>query len=252
MVSSSIFLDHGPDNFRMQKHIYSKSSKDLGIACMLSHVGGRRLDDRNPPNDQADARLVEEEAEFGGNGAQRLRAKCHCGGVSFTISRPTEDHVNDEFHKKYISPVDKTKWVATLDVCDDCRLINGTHVVGWTFLPLAICDPPINRDLKIGTTKTYSSSPGVVRSFCGTCGATVFFSCESREPSEAKKVVDLATGILRAPEGSMAAKWLTWRTRVAFLETGKRYDAEFGEALEEGMRKWTAERQGTELNSPIG
>lgn len=251
VVASSIFLDHSPDKFYIKKHIYSKSAKDGGIACMLPQVGGRQLEDQNPPEDREDAKLVEGETAFDSNRAERLRAKCHCGGVSFTISRPTEEHANDEFHSKYVSPVDKTKWLATLDICNDCRLVDGTHVIGWTFFPLAICDPPIKGDLKIGTAKTYSSSPGVLRSFCGTCGATVFFTCEDRTLSEETRVVDLATGILRAAEGPMAEKWLTWRTRVAFLESGKQYDAEFGEALEEGMRRWTAEHQGTELNDPV-
>jgi hypothetical protein len=65
-------------------------------------------------------------------------------------------------------------------------------------------------------------------------------------------VVDLATGILRAPEGPMAEEWLTWRTRVAWLPSGKKYDGEFAQALEEGMKEWTVKRYGQELDLEIG
>lgn len=250
--ATSIFTDHGPENFQIGRHIYTKSVKDEGISQMLTHIGGREFDVYNPPEDSPKAKLLESEPEVGEDGKDRMRAQCHCGGVSFTFPRPTEEVINDEYMSKYVSHLDKTKWHACFDACDDCRRVNGTHVVGWTFIPLALCEPPIKPDLLIGTAKTYQSSPDVLRSFCGTCGATFFYSIEERRPTDRQQVVDISTGVLRAPEGGMAENWLTWRARLAWLDSGKRFDNAFAEALQEGMNKYVLEKEGTIEDYNIG
>ena len=250
-MSTSIFSDHGPDVFQINRHIFSKSVKDCGIAPMVMNVGGRVLADRNPPDDHPRAEIVSGEIETGKDGEERLRAECYCGGVSFTIPRPTKKVMENPFMSQYVSPEDNTKWLAAFDLCDDCRLSDGTHVVGWAFIPLSLCEPPITSDLKIGTAKNYASSPGVLRSFCGTCGATVFYHHDDRKPSDETHVVDLATGILRAPEGGMAENWLHWRARAAWTASGQRFDKEFTDALEEGMRKWSMEKYGKVLDMSI-
>lgn len=248
VISSSIFLDHGKDNFLIRKHIHSGSTKDGGLAACMERVIGREQPDDG--RDSTEGRVLEDwhpdeaaevsEPEFDSGGRQRLRAQCHCGGVSFTIGRPTEEHMNDSFHRQYLSPLDQSKWFATWDVCNDCRLVHGNHVIGWTFIPVSSIDKPIKKDLAIGTSKTFESSPGVRRSFCGTCGATVFFSCDDRCPTEEKQVVDIATGILRAPGGTNATDWLTWRPRLAHSSSGYQFDPQFCRNLEEGMKQWTA------------
>lgn len=250
-LSPSTFSGCGPGDFQVTEHVYSKSARDGGLSRILTHVGGRLLGEWNPPDDLPDAKIVESQPEFGDDGIGRLRAECHCGGVSFTIQRPPQEMVQDEYWGKYVSPIDETKWLATLDVCDDCRLFNGTHVVGWAFVPRILCDPPLGQDLMIGTSKTFSSSEGVLRSFCGTCGATVFYSCDDRCPSDERHVVDLATGILRAPEGPMAREWLTWRARISFLKSGKRFDKELAESLADGMNSWAVDAEGKPVDFVI-
>ncbi|KAH6609244.1 hypothetical protein Trco_002590 [Trichoderma cornu-damae] len=247
--STSIFTDHGPDNFVIKTHVFSDSAKDKGLAQALTHLGERKLPDWNPPKDDPRAKVVESEPEVGEDGQERLRAQCHCGGVSFTIRRPSPEIFEHETLRKFASPIDSTKWLGSYDVCDDCRLSNGTHVAGWTFVPLSYCEPEIKSDLKIGTAKVYPSSPGVQRCFCGTCGATVFYSDDERKlpGPENWHLVDLATGILRAPEGSMAENWLTWRPRLAWADSGKRFDAAFANGLEEGMKKYVVGKVGEEL-----
>lgn len=53
--------------------------------------------------------------------------------------------------------------------CDDCRRNCAAPVVGWLGVPLSrfrwTGDAP----------KTYESSPGVYRQFCGTCGSPIGF-----------------------------------------------------------------------------
>jgi hypothetical protein len=71
--------------------------------------------------------------------------------------------------------------------------------------------PDANQGLAL---KHHWSSPDVCRSFCGNCGATVFYWSGQR-PDE----VHLAVGLLRAEEGSMARKWLEWEWgKCSFME----------------------------------
>lgn len=252
VVSSSIFSEQTPDCFRFKLHVFSKSAKDESFCSMLTCIGDREIIVWNPPDNDPRAKIVESKIEVGEDGQEQLRAQCHCGGVSFTIKRPSQEIISDEWLSQFVSPLDKNKWRACIDTCDDCRLVTGTHVIGWTFIPVQCCEPTINADLKIGTAKTYSSSVGVLRSFCGFCGATVFYSHEDRQRGEGRQVVDLATGIIRAPEGSMAQNWLTWRSRIAWVESGKRFDKEFTEALEVGMDRWAIDTYGEKLTWEIG
>lgn len=252
VVSSSIFSEQRPDCFQIKLHAFSKSAKDDGLSPMLTRIGDREMRVWNPPDNDPRAKIVEAEVEVGEDGQGRLRAQCHCGGVSFTIKRPSQEVIGDEWLSQFVSPLDESKWRASLDICDDCRLVTGTHVIGWTFVPLQCFEPAIKVDLKIGTAKTYVSSAGVLRSFCGTCGATVFYSHEDRQRGDGRQVVNLATGIIRAPEGSMAQNWLTWRSRIGWTESGKRFDKEFIEALEEGMTRWAVDTYGEKQTWKIG
>jgi len=116
--------------------------------------------------------------------------------------------------------------------------------------------------LKLGTLKTFESSNGVLRAFCSVCGATVFFLMEARtwrggadevvggEEDDGKyMMVDVATGILRAPDGVAAENWLTWRTgRVGWYESGERYDAEFSRSLAKGLEDWGIKTHGEAVN----
>lgn len=250
-IATSMFEDHGSENFKISKHVFSKSAPGAVIPAAVSEIDGQKVGSWNPPDDDPRAKVNKTSPEVGPNGEDRLRAQCYCGGVSFTFGRPNDEVRNDKFMSKYVSPVDKNKWMAIYDVCNDCRLMNGTHLVGWTFVPLALCDPPIKTDLKIGTAKTFSSSTGVLRSFCGTCGATIFFSCTQRSPTEEQAVVDIATGILRCPGGVMGEDWFTWRATLAFEGTGIGYDKGFGEALRDGMAAWSEKRNGERLAMEI-
>ncbi|KJZ77332.1 hypothetical protein HIM_03056 [Hirsutella minnesotensis 3608] len=250
-VSTSIFTDYGPDKFQIKTHVFSKSAKGGGLASILTRIRGGEMGDWNPPDDDPSAKVAIPEREKGPDGQDRLRAQCHCGGVSFTIKRPTQRVLDDPTLSKVVSPIDKSKWIASLDACSDCRLTSGTHVVGWTFVPFAMCEPSFWPNLQIGTAKSFSSSEGVLRSFCGTCGATLFYTCKDRTSNEETAVVDIATGIIRAPEGAMAEDWVTWKTPIAFTPDGESFDRDFTLALSEGMRNWAKEKYGRELDFQI-
>ena len=248
-VATSIFSEHGEDTFQIRAHCFTRAAPGGGLYDWLPSMGDRTLNTWNPdpsnttfPPGSSDIDAAK--PEFDSSGNERLRAECHCGGVSFTIPRPSiSEVVNDAFAAKYVSPLDRDKWVACLDLCDDCRLLDGTHVVGWTFVPLALTEPKISPDLKIGTLKTYESTKGVLRAFCGTCGATVIYSCDERAPEDGLQIVDIAVGVLRAPEGALAENWLTWRTgKIAWYPSGERYDEVFAKSLKKGHEEWGLNR----------
>ncbi|KAK7744319.1 hypothetical protein SLS62_010277 [Diatrype stigma] len=249
--------------FLIDEHLYTRSAP-AGLYDWLPSIGpARKLRITNPEDGSAEPEIPE--AEFGAvDGEDRLRCECHCGGVSFTIRRPPPlavtttagdgaggDGNEDEVAvavRECASPVHPRRWKAVVDACNDCRLVNGVHVGAWAYVPLAMCEPGIGPDLQIGTSKTYASSPGTLRSFCGVCGATVFYYHprhrleEHGAEGEGKRhdgVVRISVGVFRAPEGVRADSWLTWRTsEISGLRAGCAYDREYFESLNEGVRNW--------------
>ncbi|KUI54972.1 hypothetical protein VP1G_02352 [Cytospora mali] len=259
IVATSLFSEHGEDIFQIRTHCFTEGSNGgKGLFTWLPKMGNRDMKFWNPgPDDGWWSYGREEklpEKEFDEEGNEVLRAECHCGGVSFTIPRPTIPAVKDDsFVSQWISPKDPNKWMACLDVCDDCRLHCGTHVVGWTFVPRAKIQPPMPQSLApYGTMKTYVSSKGVLRGFCWKCGATVIFSCDDRNPNSEQQIIDVSIGILRAPEGILAENWLTWRTgRVGWLEDGEKFDPVFAKSLAEGLKDWSLKTYGDAWNFDI-
>ncbi|KOS19730.1 hypothetical protein ESCO_000348 [Escovopsis weberi] len=236
--SISILSETGPGVFQIKIRGFSRSVKDLGIAPYLARMGGRDIPEYNMPPGHPQSRLVEASPEVGEDGTDRLRVQCHCAGVSFTVKRPPREVLDDMFLSAWVCPEDQSRWLAAFDLCDDCRLQTGTHVNGWMFVPPSSCEPAVPPDLKMGTIKTYASSPGVLRGFCGDCGATVFLARADRRLSDERAIISISTGLIRAPEGFMARDWLGWRSKVAFLNDGKRFDREFAESLEEGFKAY--------------
>ncbi len=257
-VATSNFDDHSESTFQIRFHFFTNAAPGGGLYQWLPKMGDREVKQWSPPPGSKDFPIPPAEPptqEFDSEGREVLRAECHCGGVSFAVPRPTRpESTSSKFIQQFISPLDKNKWVAVLDTCDDCRLVDGAQVIPWTFVPLAQTQPRIPPDLKFGTLVTYKSSPSVLRAFCGVCGATVFFSSdEETDPNGNDTIVDLSVGILRAPEGPTADNWLTWRTgRLSFHGSGKRFDPVFAESLAKGFDEWGRKTYGESPNFDIG
>lgn len=153
-----------------------------------------------------------------------LAAKCHCGGVDLLIKRA--NHTGEASNR--CSHPDSTKYPAYMCACRSCRLSTGTSLVPWTLVyPENVFNGKVvTGDDRVPDNKThvtfgfatknssanpglslrqYWSSPDTCRSFCHKCGATVSYWCGQR-PDE----LDIAVGILRSEEGSMARRWLGW------------------------------------------
>jgi hypothetical protein len=195
------------------------------------------------------------EAQAPKTSTEVLSASCHCGNVHFRISRPDSKVSRDPVSnfpdlmvayasKDPITPnpddvkwwlrSNDTKYLAGTCTCKSCRLISGFEIQTWAFIPQGnICfvigqqqsvptskftSTEIPLDFgelhRLGIIQDYESSPGVIREFCACCGATVFWHDKWRP-----KLIDVSVGLLRAPEGSRAGKWLDWWTgRVSFEE----------------------------------
>jgi hypothetical protein len=254
VISTSIFDTNAndiPKVWEIKTHVNTHSAPGGGIYDWLPTLGGKEIRVWNPADEEkADTEI---ELPRDSEGKEMLRAECHCGGVSFNISRPTRAMVEDAEYRKILPPGDPTHWSGVLDLCDDCRLLTGSHVVPWTFVPESSITPQFSQNLELGTAKSYQSSPGVLRSFCGTCGATVggYFGDE-RMHSNGDRLLDISCGILRAPEGVLAEQWITWRTgRPSWADSGARYDRELAESLIAGMATWGKEKHGEVLDFPI-
>lgn len=150
----------------------------------------------------------------------KLSVKCHCGGVSLLVSRA--DYTNNPFKvKPRMIPTNPNKYYAWFCACRSCRLATGYSLQPMVYVPpgaitsaltneavvfgAAAKEPEANKGLKL---KHYRSSDEAQRSFCSSCGATVFYYYLG---DEGDGVVDISAGILRADSGAMAREWLEWK-----------------------------------------
>lgn len=225
------------------RHQHIQDTKDGGISIWL---GGQETQATtaqvHPSGSVAPVEPPRDETET-------LAASCLCSNVRFSITRPDESSTlaRSTFPdlmlaycrtpKETLANAGDTKWwlqacgtkyLAGTCACRSCRLISGFEIQTWAFIPRSnmsfhVPSPsagaatPLALDfatLPPGILQSYESSPGVVREFCPRCGATVFWHDRWRPD-----LVDVSVGLLRAPEGARAERWLRWWTdRVSFAE----------------------------------
>lgn len=243
-------VEAGETVWDFQSHIFVDSTRDGGLAILLPQIGNKKLKlwKRKPVATVISA----EPGDWSGPIPQNVRenaithehtyleAKCHCGGISFFISRPTEEH--NAAIPSSLRPTDDSKYPAIHDACTTCRLTLSSFPVSWLFVPkAALLTCPVSRtsypeDGILGTAKSYTSSEGVRRTFCGRCGAGVAYSCADRPD-----LVDIAAGLLQLgsgggkAQGVRAEEWIEWKT----VRVGWEGDALWKEsvlALKEGLR----------------
>lgn len=228
-------------------HEFLEDTLDGGLSLCLTNANGSHLDSflQGPdqtaiPNSDFLSRLEQISADRAGKGpahnSRRLQASCHCGGVAYCITRPgipsgeisspwpdlimpsnTGHADNKDDVKWWLRPSDSgTKYLAGTCACRSCRLASGVPIQTWAFVPLLNIEQSDGSqfDFRSGTLEHFASGEGVQREFCGVCGATAFWHCETRP-----ELIDVSVGLLRAREGSRAGQWLEWWTdRVSFKE----------------------------------
>lgn len=212
-------------------------------------AGGEVVSDDWPP--------AESLAGFEKKTGESVAIRCKCRGVDLVLKRGSYDRVAKDQLPWNVDPYTH-KLSTVLCGCDSCRLQGGTDVFYWAsvameHLSAAQTDAPFptskqelkesvdRRDPAIGSLAYYTSATkaGVVRFFCNTCSATVFFSEKERPGS-----LDVSVGLLDAPEGARAEGFLSW----AFGEIDFKQDANGGwraqhfDAVEKDSEKWRIAR----------
>jgi hypothetical protein len=230
-----------------------------------------------PSQDNHDRDEAEVAAKKKSSETTAVHAHCHCNGIQFWISPPTSasKHIPDTPFPDLITPYHNTpssqtsnpqsqtwwlqnggtRYLAGLCTCTSCRRISGFDITAWAFVPStsifldeACTIPfrfrafPTTADSQEQTTlRAYESSKNVLRSFCGTCGANVFWDGRAEEGKE--RVVDVAVGLLDAESGVRAEEMLAWWTgRVSFCEEA--VNAGLVNGLEDGLRMWGEDNRG--------
>lgn len=257
-VLSAGSVDPSSAGFQFTRHINVASTKDGGLSPYLEVVSGVRMEthqhhERDGIGGDPCASLPDTTAASTasaappGNG-DALQAFCHCGNVRFHITHPNaasrlphsgfSDLIvpfkagpaalvqNPDDVKWWLRPTEEapTHFLAGTCACRSCRLITGFEIQTWVFVPRANIffhvdgDPAIVpldfATLPAGILRSYESSPGVLRESCVKCGATVFWHDRWRP-----ELIDVSVGLLDAPEGARAERWLDWwKGRVSFSE----------------------------------
>ncbi|KAF2825084.1 hypothetical protein CC86DRAFT_241596, partial [Ophiobolus disseminans] len=188
--------------WQFTKHIFVSSTQDGGLAFFLTRIGNSNVRLWN-------SRPIDDPAVGTGELQMQLEVKCHCTSIHFPISRPSPQ---SKFQGKHCA-------------CRSCRFATSTPVASWVYVPTSSLSLPANLLFNsnskppslgpgFGTLQTYTSSPGVTRSFCSTCGA-----CVAVVRDEEKGVVQVAAGLFRA-KGVRAEEWVEWGRDVGGLEDG--------------------------------
>lgn len=265
-------LEKFKDIFNNPCHQFIGDTRDGGLADHLRVVDGVKLPRYKDtigsvevpfPWKSSDVDDESQDSKDHENTANQLEGYCHCGAISFSITRPTDaslapsaaypdlihrhegsrlstiSNIRDE--KWWLRPPSSpspTKYLAGHCMCTFCRLASGSTIVSWAFIPLANI---VQRDTDIQLNlsnesqrptglKRYIASPGEYYEFCASCGATVF-SWQTGTPD----LIHVAVGMLDEKGGARVEGWLEWhRDRVSYKE--KAFDNSFARGLEEGLK----------------
>jgi hypothetical protein len=207
-------------------HEFVGDTSDGGIAVHLTKVGGRDVPcygedpdvsgaERLQP-DELDKLLAETDTAAASRG-KFLEASCRCGSCRLRIASPI---YKDSDEGWYLPKHDRNKYYARFCCCQSCRLTLGFSLQPWAYIPPSQIQTsdgsPVIFGLETGKAgqfdklKHYQSSDTVLRSFCGECGATIFY-----QSFERPYVVDVSVGVLRSKVGNaMVGEWLEWDRNV--------------------------------------
>ena len=207
---------------RISRHVNVQSTFDGGLAVFL-----RSSNDQNIPllNGDVNSSLFQPSTPPSTN-HDSLQAGCHCGGISFSIRRNTDNHGTQSRLGS------SGRFTSYFCACRSCRLSSGSTLVPFALIPVTsvsgmdITQSTLSRSAFPAPLGHIWSSPSACRTFCRGCGASIFYWNRER-PDE----LDMAVGIFRA-DGAMCRSWLDWQWgRCSFTE----------ETVDEDIsRAWTA------------
>lgn len=154
---------------------------------------------------------------------ESVPVRCRCKGVDFVLRRGNYEGIPKDKLPCNIDP--ETHKLSTVFCgCDSCRLQGGYDMWYWAYtnlelLSAATMDTPFPRskhelkefvdrkDPAVGSLAYFASKTkaGVLRFFCSTCSATVFFAEDERP-----ELIDISVGLIDAPDGARAEGFLSW------------------------------------------
>lgn len=267
VLCSGAITDEGVET-ELQGQIYVKDTKDGGMSSWLPSIQGweeyglqsKPVDPEHP--------LVKPSEIDEKRTALELPAYCQCRKVEFKITRPNEKSSDlhgpfADLFVPYVSSAPETiankddikwwlsrqgpKYLAGTCACHSCRKNSGYDIQAWAFIPkvnLIHTDGSLLEVEKWQSLTEYKSSLGVHRYFCDTCGATVFWCCDSRPD-----LIDVSAGLLDAEEGTRAESWLQWWTnRISFEEEAP--NKSLIASLKSGLKSWGEQSGDSGQNAP--
>lgn len=237
-VAAGLLPNLNVDLVKITEHFWVGDTMDGGASVYMQNLKGTSqavprwrkgrgeadglLDGQWPSQDSCQERNANDSSHGS------VRIQCLCKGVDFTLWRGNDGFSELKAQGKLPGWVNPTtlKPVAAYDACDSCRFMVGVPIMHWTFARVAQLGfasgnqdsegfPTNTPDLKaavkagkdsrFGTLTFYESSPDVQRYYCSRCSASVFYAVDDL-PDQ----VDIAMGLLHAPEGSRAESWVEW------------------------------------------
>lgn len=246
-------LDQLEGVVQIQRQIFVKDTLDGGFSNWLKE--DLPIKTHTTLDNDLPAGWLEKNYQSTSKASDRLHAHCLCKGVEFWIARPlasSADPKDPRCDLRWENPergdydpkdpwwlkADRTKFHTIVCACDSCRLAASCDFVQWAYVPTTdislSADGSVPFSHTFGTLKGYGSCKRVVRYFCGDCGANVFWTGDDRPG-----LLDVAVGLLHAPEGSLAQDWLQWQTdSVDFKEDGIRRAGTLINHVEGALQKW--------------
>jgi hypothetical protein len=249
--------------------MWIEDANDGGASDWIASIGGKRLKRWSQEAEKSE----EVPAEYysakkkQSDSNKPVHAHCHCRGVEFWITPPNDasktarsdfpDLMIPYHHGSEASANpdnipwwlcrNGTRYMAGTCTCLSCRHASGFDITFWAFIPISNIfldsdltqpfTPYTSRHVNEywGAMKSYSSSEGVTRTFCGKCGANVFWDGGSEKGRDG--LIDVAAGLLDAESGARAEELLEWGTeRVSFEEFA--VNRHLVAALGEGLKDW--------------
>lgn len=172
-----------------------------------------------------------------------LHFHCHCKRIKFYLKRSTEIKNTDEewYHVAGQTPDEPILFRTEHCVCTSCRLTSGSLVTTWTYIPrynslfldpeATIAFDPADPAKRPKDLHQFESSPNIVREYCGTCGAAVFWYKNGDDEK-----MDIATGLVDQEDGggARAEGWLVWEHDVSYKEDAN--SKQVLKMLEDGLK----------------
>ena len=230
-------LEHLPVEVGLEGHEFVGDTEDGGMTVWLPNWNGQELPRWKDLGRESELLPSEWPGTTMGTSLEsegpKLKAGCHCGGVEFYITRPTEEsRLGMPLEKARWLAANGTKYAAGFCTCTSCRKVNGFDVQPWAIIPQCNIFQANGEPMApgVGTLTRAEKEGGPRREYCSRCGATVFLFPKSRPT-----LPDVAAGLFKGV-GARAEDWIQW---VKVVHTEEATNERLVQELSAGLEAWT-------------